>query len=448
MKKKLLLFLALAIGIGAKSQNVLSLYNMKNIPQVVYANPAFLPMARVNISIPGLGSTYAQAGKSDFVTKDVADVDDNGTLRLNVDKFLDGLKDENSLYAGMSIELLHIGFTAKKNYFFLGSQDRVVSEFTFPKELAGLITEVYEDKGITGFHNINNTKVNYSHIRQYSFGWARRINKDLSIGANFKYLTGVMNVQTNSSALVINGITPDGDLSGLININMQTSGLTGYGDMVSSPVDLLTAPAGYDNHGIALDFGIDYRINPKIKVSASVLDLMGSITWKDNIQNYVADSVRVDFNTVNWASIVSPKSGGGLEGIYDSIVDNVDPEQSNTTFTTIIPTKVIGSFSYYLTPKIEATIIGQGIMYDSGLEPKLRIAIQGRVKRFLNYMISYAIIDSQEDIANLGVGLAFNFGPIQIHALTDNIFDPYLFSTEYNPSLRFGINLTFGRDYL
>lgn len=448
MRKKLLLLLALASGFAAKSQNVLSLYNMKNIPQVVYANPAFLPMARVNVSIPGFGSTYAQVGKSSFVTKDVATVNDQGTLRLDVDKFLGGLEDENSLYAGVTAELIHIGFTSKKNYFFLGSQDRVVSEFLFPKSLAVLISEVYEDKGITNYHNINDTKLNYSHIRQYSFGWARRINKDVSIGANFKYLTGIMNVQTNSSAMVINGVTPDGNLSGLVNINMQTSGLTGYGDMINNPTDLLTTPAGYDNHGIALDFGIDYRINAKVKVAASVIDLLGSITWKDNVQNYVADSVRVDFNTVDWASIVSPKSGGGLEGIYDSIVSNIDPDQVNTSFTTAIPTKVIGSATYFLTPKIEATLIGQGIMYQDGFEPKIRIAIQGRVKRFLNYMVSYAVVDSQVEAANLGLGLSVNLGPIQIHALTDNIFDPYLFSSEFNPSLRFGINLTFGRDYL
>lgn len=440
--KKLLLVMLFGITSSLTAQNVMSLYNMRHIPQVVYANPAFIPLGRVNVSIPGFGSTYAQAGKSSFVTKDVASVDSAGTLRLDVDKFLNGLEDENSLYAGVSIEALYVGFSAGKNYFFLTSNDKITTEFRFPESMAILITEVYEDLGIPDkFREISGTKIQYQHVREYGFGWSRRINKDLNIGVRFKLLSGIMNVRTNTTGIVIEGITPNNELAGLINIDMQTSGLTEYVD------DPLKTLQGYNNYGYALDFGFDYRINPKIKVAASVIDLMGTINWKDNVQNYSADSVRVDFNTVDWASIIAPKKGDGLTGIYDSIVENIDPELVGVAYQTTTPTKVMASFTYYLTPKIEATIIGQGAFGDNIFEPRLRIGIQGRVKRFLNYMVSYAIIDSQEDPANLGVGLAVNLGPLQFHALTDNIFDPYLFSSSFNPSLRFGINLTIGRDY-
>jgi hypothetical protein len=415
---------------------------MRHIPQVVNANPAFIPLGRVNISVPGFGSSYVQAGKSSFVTKDVASVDSSGTLRLDVDKFLNGLSPENTVYAGFSAEALHIGFSAGKNYFFLSSNDRIDLEFQFPKSMAILISEVYEDLGIPdGYREINDTKVNYSHIREYSFGWARRINKDLNVGIRGKLLSGIMSVQTHSTAIVIEGVTPSNELSGLIDINMQTSGMQSYVE------DPLSSLAGYSNYGYSLDFGFDYRITRKIKVAASVIDLMGTVTWKDNVQNYKAEDVRVDFNTVDWASVISPRGGDGLTGMYDSIVSNVDPEAVDVSYQTTIPTKAMGSFTYYLTPKIEATIIGQGIFGDDFIETKLRVGIQGRIKRFFNYMVSYAIIDSQESYSNLGVGFALNFGPIQIHALTDNIFDPLLYSSEFNPSLRAGINLTFGRDY-
>mgnify|MGYP003634994372 CR=1 FL=1 len=439
--KKLLVLLLVSITTTITAQNVMSLYNMSHIPQVVYANPAFIPLGRVNVSIPGLGSTYAQMGKSDFNTKDIASVDANGTLRLNVDQFLNGLKDENLVYFGTTVEALHIGFSAGKNYIFIASNDRINTQFAFPKSLAILISEVYEQKGIESFQTIDDTKVQYSHIREYSFGWARRINKDLNVGVRFKMFSGIMNVRTNTTGIVIEGVTPENELSGLINVDIETSGLTEYTDNI-----VQTLP-GYNNYGYGLDFGFDYRINQKFKVAASVLDLMGTVNWKDNVRNYNADSVRVDFNTVDWASIVNPTKGDGLNGIYDSIINNVDPELSGKAYTTTFPTKILGSFTYYLTPKIEATLIGQGIMHKNMFETRIRVGIQGRVKRFLNYMVSYAIVDSQEDPINLGVGLALNLGPIQIHALTDNIFDPYLFNSQFNPSLRFGINLTMGRDY-
>lgn len=441
--KQLLLIILYGITTTLSAQNVLSLYNMRHIPQVVYANPSFIPLGRVNVSVPGLGSTYAQVGKSGFVTQGVANVDAQGTLRLDVDKFLNGLEDENLVYGGTTIEALHVGFSAGKNYIFLASNDKLSAEFLFPKSLALLISEVYEDLGIpNGYHKIDDTKIQYSHIREYSIGWARRINKDLNIGARFKLLSGISNIRTNSTGFVIDGSGSDNELSGLIDINMQTSGITEF------TKDPLKAVPGYSNYGYAFDLGFDYRINQKFKVAASVIDLMGTVKWKDNINNYEANNVRVDFNTVDWISIINPGDGNGLESIYDSIVENIDPTAASTPYETLTPTKVITSGSYFITPKIEATILGEGVIAKEYFQPYIRISIQGRVKRFLNYMVSYSVVDDKEDFKNLGLGLALNLGPFQIHALTDNIFDPFLTASEnFNPSIRAGLNLTIGRDY-
>lgn len=426
------------------AQNVMSLYNMRYIPQAVYANPSFIPLGRVNVSIPGLGSNYLQVGKSDFVTKDVANVDEFGTLRLDVDKFLDELEDENLVYASSTIEALHVGFSVDKNYFFLASNDRISGEFLFPREMAVMITEVYDQKGLNGSHNIEDTKMQYTHVREFSLGWARNITNDFNMGIRVKLLTGLANIRTNSSAIVIENPTSGDDLAGLIDINMQTSGIPNYSDYGSDPI---RAIAGYNNYGYALDFGFDYKLNSKMRVSASVIDLLGTISWNENVSNYVAEDVRVDFNTINWADIVQVGSSDGLSGIYDSIIANVDPTQGDIAYETTTPTKVLASYSYSITPKIEATLLTQGVFSKNEFEPRLRIGIQGRVKRFLNYMISYAIIDDQEEINNLGVGFALNLGPLQIHALTDNIFDPLLYTNSFNPSLRVGLNLTMNRDY-
>ncbi len=442
--KRLIIAMLLATANSLVAQNIMSLYNMRHIPQVVYANPSFIPLGRVNVSIPGFGSTYAQVGKSDFVTKNVAKVDEFGTLRIDVDKFLNSLEDENLIYASSTIEAIHIGFSVNKNYFFLASNDRISGEFVFPKEMATLITEVYNTKGINGSHQIQNTKIQYTHVREFSFGCARSVTKNLNIGARFKLLSGIGNIRTNSSGIIIENPGSDSDLSGSIDINMQTSGMTDYSDVYRDPLKAVT---GYSNYGYAIDFGFDYKLNSKMKVAASVIDLMGTITWKDNIKNYVAEDIPVDFNTVNWIDIFERDSTNAFIGIYDSIVANVDPSEENLSYETYTPTKVLASYSYYLTPKIEVTILGQGVFTRNEFEPRLRIGIQGRVKRFLNYMISYAIIDDQEEFNNLGVGFALNLGPVQIHALTDNIFDPLLYNNSFNPSLRVGLNLTMNRDY-
>jgi hypothetical protein len=443
--KKIALALMLGLVGTVSAQNIMSLYNMKHIPQAVYANPAFTPLGRVNVSIPTLGSSYAQAGKSNFNTKDVANVDDNGTLRLDVDKFVNGLDDENSMYAATTVEAIHIGFSVNKNYFFMAINDRLSGEFVFPREMAVFVSEVYEEQGIDNGFSIQNSKLQYSHIREYSFGWSRSINKKLSVGLRGKLLSGISNIRTNSSGIIVDNPSSITDISGLIDINMQTSGLTYYNqDFAQDPFSIFP---GYSNYGYALDLGFEYRINKKMKVAASVIDLLGTISWNDNVLNYVAEDVRVDFNTVKWTDIINPNGSNAFAGIYDSIVANIDPSQTEMAYETITPTRVLASYSYYLTPKIEATLITQGVFSKNEFEPKIRIGIQGRVKRFLNYMISYAIVDSQEEANNLGIGFALNLGPLQIHALTDNIFDPFLYNSSFNPSLRVGLNLTMNRDY-
>ena len=449
--KKILLVLFVLVSINVDSQNVMSLYNMRHIPQVTYANPAFIPLGRLNVSIPYLGSVAGHLGKSDF-TIDLEFNQVNGQERLDTEKFLNGLNDENQVYSDFSIEALYVGFTVGNNYFFLSSNDKIKGDLKFPKEMAYFITEVYEDYGIQDPLTIDNIEVNYTHYREYGFGWSRKINDKISLGARFKLLSGIISANSTTSG-VFKGVSLD-SISGLADVTIETSGVDNYSDEISNInniQDFLKSPyfglTGYNNYGYAIDLGFDYKINQKIKVSASVLDLFGNIGWKDNVNNYIVDSVEVNFGTTDIGDLFQSNSGNGLTDLLDSIVNNTDPTVAQRSFTTTIPTKIMGSFTYYIVPKLEVTLLGQGEFMTDQFTTRLKIGFQGRFKRFVNYMISYSIIDERTSAKNLGVGLALNLGPVQVYGLIDDVFDPFLFKNSFNPSVRFGLNLTFSRDY-
>ena len=449
--KKFTLIILVLVGINANSQNVMSLYNMRHIPQVVYANPAFIPLGRINVSVPYVGSVGGHVGKSDFKL-DIQFTQTNGETRLNTEKFLSGLTDENLIYSDFSIEALYVGFTIGNNYFFLSSNDKIRANLEFPKEMALLITEVYQDYGINDPLDIDNMRVGYTHYREYGLGWSRKINDKISLGARFKLLSGIISANSSTSG-VFKGVSAD-SISGLVDVTIETSGVENYTDeilRINNVEDFIRSPyfgiSGYNNYGYAIDLGFDYKINQKIKVSASVLDLFGNIEWTDHVKNYVADSVQVDFKTTDFDAIFTGDSESGLTNFLDSIAQNTAPTEAQRGFTTTIPTKVLGSFTYYITPKLEATILGQGEFTSNKFTPRLRVGIQGRFKRFVNYMVSYSIIDERAHIKNLGVGLALNLGPVQVYGLIDDVFDPFLFKSSFNPSIRFGLNLTFNRDY-
>jgi len=431
----------------------MSIYNMRHLPQVVYANPAFIPLARLNISIPYLGSNSAHLGKSDF-TLNIEYNTVNGESRLDSEKFLEGLNDNNLVYSNISIEDLYIGFTIKNNYFFLTANDKVSADFNFPRDMAYFITEVNQDLGFPISGRLENIGLHYTHYREYGLGWSKKINDKVSVGARFKVLAGLISAQSLTSGVFEDG-TSGKDISGMVDVSIRTSGIENYQDEIrniSNIEDFLKSPfvgfTGMNNLGYGLDLGIDYRINQKLKVSASAIDLFSKIEWQTNVKNYIAESVPVEFNTTSWDSIIDlTNRGNGLSTFLDSIQKNTDPTLAQKTYSTIVPTKVMASFTYYLTPKLEATILGQGEFTNNYFTPRLRIGIQGRFKRFINYMLTYSIIDERASVKNLGAGLVLNLGPVQIYGMIDDVFDPFLFKNSFNPSLRFGLNLTFGRDY-
>lgn len=425
------------------AQNMLSLYNMKHIPQVVYTNPATTPLGRLNISVPGLGSDYTNFGKSNFTTNGITTTNSNGYPTLDVTKFVEGLEDNNLLFASGNFEAFHLGFTAGKNYIFFNVTDRITSEFNFPKEAAMLITEVFTQIGFNTLE-IKNLALQYTHVREFGFGFNRKVNNKLNVGFRLKAFNGIANFQTLTTGLVVNTRNRE-ILDALVDVDIRTSGLERYRELITEPNVIVETP---NNWGYALDLGIEYQFNAKMKAAVSATDIMGAITWKDNVNNYNAENVLIDFTTIDWSEVIKITSDSGVfNGFYDSILNNTEASDVKRAYQTVTPTKIYGSYTYSLTPKIEATILGQVVFTDNYFQEYVRIGIQGRVKRFLNYMVSYAIIDDRESAQNLGLGLALNLGPVQVHALTDNIFDPFLLQSDFNPSLRFGLNLTFGRDF-
>lgn len=444
MKKHLLLISLLSlISLVSFAQQHLSLYNMQHIPQVVYANPATNPLGRVNIAIPGLGSDYTRFGKSNFATQGVTVLNSNGHKTLDVDKFINGLQDQNAVFAAGDFEIAHIGFTVKKNYFFFNATDRINSEFVFPKELAWIITEVFNSTSFRGL-KVEDVQLQYNHFREYGFGMNRKINDKLSLGVRLKLFNGIGNFQTNNTGLLINA--QDNEIiDGIVNVDIRTSGIENYLEVLNDP-SIIYNPT--NNWGYAIDLGAEYSFNNKMKAGFSATDVLATITWKDNVKNYNAENVIVDFKTIDWSEVTNIISDSGVfNGFYDSILNNTEASEIKRSYQTSMPTKILGSFTYAITPKIDATLLGQFAFTNNYFQEYIRIGIQGRIKRFFNYMVSYSIADDRESSKNLGLGFAINAGPLQIHALTDNIFDPLLLQSDYNPSLRFGLNLTFGRDF-
>jgi len=449
MKKLIVacLFLLPCIGFGQKN---MILYNMRHVPQSVYANPAFIPTSRVNIAIPVAGGINLTASRNDFETRDLFN-DVNGELEFDVQRFVDGLDRENFIQTTLNTDLFHVGFSSGQNYFHINVTERVNMEIVFPKDAAILIREVWESEDLVELVgqnvNIDNFRVNQYHLRELGIGWARNINSKLSVGATYKLLYGVSSIETKSSALVLDTDlqSVNDTISGLASFDLNSSGVNDYWE--ENYDRLLVANR---NFGHAIDLGFRYTPNELFEFSGAAIDLFSSIRWKDNVRNYRADGLGIEITPVGFESIVNRSDTSiysAIETLVDSIGEQIDENPSFESYQTDLPTRINLYAGYNILPKVQVGLLSQNLFYKSDSRFYLKAQVNARFKRFLQAQFSYALLDEDEAITNIGLGLSVNAGPVQFYVMSENFLAPVYYHDNLNPTVMFGLNLTFVRDY-
>lgn len=279
----------------------------------------------------------------------------------------------------------------------------------------------------------------FSHVREYSLGWAKEINPKLSIGIRGKLLSGISSLYIDSLTFDLEPPQANSDFFAIMTLNAHTSGLSAY---TTNPARIIT---GYDNYGYAMDLGFEYKITKKFKVAGSVIDLGGTIYWEDNVNDIQITTRNINLDPQVWIDSSGIHLKDLANSIYDSVFQDIKSDPS-TTYISTTPTRFNGSVSYNLNPNLEATALTQISFYPDYFDSKFILGFQGRVKRFFNYMVSYTLPNGQTPPANLSLGLALNVGPIQFHIFSDNILFASNLDAAIQPSIIFGVNLTFNRD--
>ncbi len=426
------------------------LYNMSHVPQSIYTNPALTPTSRVNISIPALGGVNLSASRNDFQTKDVFD-ENNGEFTFDVQKFVEGLEDDNFIQTSLTLDLLHIGFASGQNYFHFNVSERFNMETIFPKDAAILIEEVWDSDDLEDLLGrnvrIENLQVNQYHVREYGFGWARSINNKLSVGIKYKLFYGVSSVKTNSSALILDTDfqTLDDTLSGFASFDLNTSGVNDYWE--DNYENLVSANR---NFGHAIDIGFQYKPNELLEFSGAAIDLFSGVKWKNNVRNYRAEGIGVDITPISFESIVNREDTNvyqAIETFVDSLGEQLEIDPTFESYSTDLPTRINLYAGYNIMPKLQVGLLSQNLFYQGKSRFYLKGQLNAQLKRFLQAQFSYAILDEDEAVTNIGLGFSVNAGPVQFYAMSENLLAPLYYHDNLNPTVMFGLNLTFVRDY-
>ena len=435
------------------SQQNFLLYSMNSVPQSVNVNPSVMPEGTINVGVPILSSIYANWGFNGFNLNDV--FSSNGaTTNLLIGDAINNMGQNNFMTFNFHLELLSFGFKVKKNYFSFNVTEKADVGLRLPKDFFNLI---WNGNGALLGQTLNlNFGVNATHYREYGFGFNRELDKKWSVGGRFKLLDGEENISTAKSDVKFYTDPNDFSYKASSDVKLNSSMDTSMGHSFNASSYFM----GFKNAGMAIDLGASYKVNEKITVAASLIDL-GFINWTNGVTNFQSQNPGASFvfsgMTFKGLGLDSIQGGKSLNKLTDSLKKTFNITTTHNNYKSYLPAQLYLSGSYKLNDVNIATLLLYSQFMQGAMRPGLTLSVSSKVGKAVRSSVSYSMFNGNYGI--VGFGLSLNAGPVQIYMIADDIF-AFLFYDQYNSgnssielpantrffNFRTGLNLTFGRD--
>jgi outer membrane protein OmpA-like peptidoglycan-associated protein len=429
---------------SAQAQQNYTLYNMSSISQSIYCNPSVFPINNVNVGIPGLSSVYFGVTNTAFRYSDLIYKRPDDSLTFDMQKALNKMSDNNYLLTHAQVELISVGFKIKKNYFNITVAENFNGVLNYSK---GLIDFLWNGNGPSLGETINlGLGLQYTHYREYGLNYVLKVNDKLNVGAKFKYLYGMENIQTVRAGVSLYTNPNDYALKAQSDILINRSGNikeTGGGGMKFTEYAF-----GLKNTGTAIDLGAQYKITEKISVNASFLDF-GGINWRSNVQNYQSKDPSASYtytglylgDIINDTTTINQAFNTVLDSAYAAF--KIDTTFSN--YRTKLNKQIYLGGTYQLTERFQTNLLVHGLIVDGKMRSGVSASIGGKLGELVHMNLCYSIFN--KSFNNLGWGFSVNtYGGSQFYVVSDNILGAIFPQNAKSFNIRIGMNLRFGKD--
>lgn len=449
-----ILLLTISASTVFGQQNV-TLYNMRSLPQRIYANPALRPDAKMFINIPLLSSHHINVGNTALNLNKILDatVPNGDSNTLLVSELADIFNDRNLITLSYDIDLLHAGFKLGNNYFSFNATLKNGFKFDYPGDMFDLLFQ-----GNGGANLSKNFDLAFGFdanmYTELGFAWSRDLLDDrLRVGARLKLINGLSNISTGNSSLDF--VTAHDDFTLTLkpdleirmasaNFGVQNQGF--FGDSLADPSFNPSSIFGMSNAGFGLDLGGVFELSERIHLSAAINNL-GAIKWNTNtfILRSRNPGKAIQFTGVDLNNLLD--SAGDFDQIFEQLGDTFSEQFDFDTLhesysTRLNPEFYIGA-NYNLTKNHNAAVLFYGNFYNKKFYPAATVSWNSRFTRILSLSVTYSYMN--RSFSNAGAGLSLSLGPTQWYFVSDNIFGALKPSSQQNVNLRFGMNMTFRR---
>lgn len=421
-----------------------TMYTLSGVPQHINYNPAFVPNYKFVLSI-GPGSVHAHYSNSSFAYSDLA-VRRGDSLVADLGKFNAALNKKNYITTAGDVEAFRLGIQlSKRLYFNWTVGTKVFARQMIPQDLTSLF--INGTAGFVGSSASFSPELEATSYLESAFGASFKVNDKLTVGGRLKLLRGIVNASTESSELTLS-VADDYTMTLTGDINARTSGIQNVDD--ANVDDYLK------NKGFAIDLGATFKLNEKLSVGASLLDV-GAINWKNDTYAYTLDP---SIATYTFAGVDLQKVIDGDEDYFDAEMDSLESkfelqEGATGSYRTPLPGKMYFNASYKIKKQITFGALLFMEKFQGRFHPGFSASVHKEFWRIAGVSLSYSAIN--RGFGNLGAGFNLNLTPFQFYVVGDNLLRmplSYLANGSYEKfasnvrylNVRAGMNIVFGRD--
>lgn len=453
-----LLLLSMLVTVNAQIPN--TMFFMPGVPQSNRINPAIQPGCGFYLGFPALAPVRFQVNSSSLAFSDViyynSEIDSLITPLHPLgdkDAFLNELDDVNFLLNSLGTSLGSFGFRAGKSFFSIDLTARMDGNVYYPKGIFGVLFNGAPDGSEISLGGFG---ADINLFNELSLGWSRKdfLLPNLDIGLRGKALFGLANLSTINSSFDLATSLDVWKINSNMQINAAAPSFVTFNDDFDSeegpviidtafldnatPMEITRSFVSRDRFGLGLDVGINYRILPELQLSASVLDI-GGIKWNNTVEG--SFNFEYDFKGVE----VNPFTGADttiIDELTDSLMNSLKFSTGDPYFSRL-NTKLFIGVSYYPIEKIGFGLLSRTDFLNEKISQQFTGSVNMTTGKFINLSMSYSYLSNTFN--NIGAGLSFNVGALNMYMISDNIISGALMPLNMRSvNLWFGMNLTFG----
>ena len=442
--RKLLIFSLVFISLSqVMAQNNLTLYNIKPVPQRMAINPAFTPTCKWYFGTPALSSLNFSYNSHIIGLNELSSaLEPNGSnYTLDMTKLSNVFSNGVSVNSSYNHEWIGFGFRLRKSMWSISINEKLKSRVSLPSDFFRLVFEGNGGDNVGDVFDLG-FAMDFIHTREFALGYSRSfIDDKLRIGGRIKYIAGINAIQTERNDLIFETSEKAFTFNVKSDLKFNSSLMP-----IDSNTTLNSVLLGnQQNSGFGIDVGANIKLNKKLSISASIIDL-GVVQWKGNVKSTFTKNPGVyhEYRGMDIKDFLVDSSNQkkGFETFKDTLMEIIALDTSSESFSTGLMGEFYVGGNLRITKNHNVGALMYGSFYRKEFYPALTLSWNSQIGNILALSASYTIY--RESYVNLGFGVALNLGPEQFYITTDNAIGSATDNTR-NLGVHFGWNHIFGK---